>query len=134
MGLFSKKTRGRPAVETQGLRIEFEPDEEVWQFKDRDVEFVIYGATCPVPSPEQLAQVHADISRLHAEMLRKLVEGWKEWKGVRMNDGETFLVNITDLQSQGTFDVCWSGGKSWGDMGIDFAIKAHEIIDEFWGD
>ncbi len=134
MGLFSKKTKARPTIETQGLRIEYDPDNEIWQFRDNDIEFVVYGTTCVVPSPDQLAAIHADISKLRPEMVRKLAAGWKDWQGVRMDDGETFLVNLTDLRSQGSFEVCWSGGESWGDMGIDFTISNHEITDESWGD
>ena len=134
MGLFSKKPKTLPTIQTQGLRIEYDPDTEVWQFQDSGIDFVLYGQTCFAPSRDQLADIRSDINRLRPEMLQKLGEGWKDWKGVRMNDGETFLVNLTNLQSQGSFDVCWSGGESWGDMGIDFTIKDHEITDESWGD
>jgi hypothetical protein len=51
-----------------------------------------------------------------------------------MNGGEEFSVNLTDFQSDGTFEVSWSGGATWGDMGIEFTIKDHVIADESWGD
>ena len=134
MGLFSKKSKPKPAIETLGLRIEFDPDNEVWQFSDNGIDFVFYGPACVAPSRDQLTDIHADLTRLRPEMMRKLAEGWKQWPGVKMNDGETLLVNLTNLHSESSFEVCWSGGASWGDMGIDFTIKNHAITDESWGD
>ena len=134
MALFSKKLKIKPTVETQGLRIEFDSENEIWQFRDGDFDFVVYGETCAVPSPEQLRDIRAVINRLRPEMTRRLAEGLRDCEGAKINDGETFLVNLTELQSQGAFEVCWSGGESWGDMGIDFAIKNHEITDESWSD
>jgi hypothetical protein len=134
MGLFSKKITEKPTVESQGLHIEYDPDTEIWQFSDKGTAFVAFGRACAVPSLSQIADIHADVDRLTLEMARKLEKGVKECQGVKMNDGETFLVNITDLRSKGSFEVSWSGGQSWGDMGIDFTIKDHKIIDESWGD
>ena len=134
MGLFTKKTKIKPVVETQGLRIEFDSEYEIWQFNDGGINFVVYGPVCEAPSRDQLGEIRSDINRLRPEMAQKVAHGLKDYEGVKTNDGETFVVNITDLQSQGTFDVCWSGGESWGDMGVDFTIKNHEIKEESWGD
>jgi hypothetical protein len=134
MALFSKKPKVKPTIETQGLRIEFDSENGIWQFNDEGFDFVIYGSRCAMPSPEQLREIEADINRLRPEMIRRLEEGLRDCEGAKMNDGETFLVNVTDLQSQGAFEVCWSGGQSWGDMGIDFMIKNRGISDESWGD
>ena len=47
----------------------------------------------------------------------------------------TLLVPaLTDLHASGNYGVSWSGGESWGDMGVDFRISNHEITDEAWGD
>lgn len=134
MGIFSKKNKAKPVVETQGLRIEYDPENEIWQFTHKGADFVAYGATIVVPSLEHLATIQADIDRLRPEMTRRLAEGWKDSKDVKTNEGETYLVNLTDLHSLGSFEVSWSEGESWGDMGIDFTIKNHEITDESWGD
>ena len=134
MALFSKKPKIKPTVETQGLRIEFDSESEIWQFSDKGMDFVVYGSTCAAPSPEQLMEIQADVTRLRPDMTRRLGEGLRNCEGAKMNDGESILVNITDFQSQGAFEVCWSGGESWGDMGVDFTIKNHEITDESWGD
>jgi hypothetical protein len=134
MGLFSKKAKVNPTVETQGLRIEFDSENEIWQFSDEGINFVVYGPVCAVPTRDQLQEIQADINRLRPEMAQKVEHGLKDCGGVKMNDGETLLVNITEFQSQSAFDVCWSGGKSWGDLGVDFTIKKHEITAESWGD
>jgi hypothetical protein len=134
MGIFSKKIKAKPVVETQGLRIEYDPEDEIWQFTHNGADFVAYGTAFVVPSLERLSTIQADIDRLRAEMTRRLAEGWKDSKDVKTNDGESYLVNLTDLHSQGSFEVSWSGGESWGDMGIDFTISNHEITDESWGD
>ena len=134
MGLFSKKTKAKPVVETQGLRIEYDPEHELWQFSHKGTDYVAYGPTFVVPPVERLASIQADIDRLRPEMIRRLAEGWKDAKDVKTNDGESYLVNLTDFHSSGTFEVSWSGGESWGDMGVDFTINNHEITDESWGD
>ena len=134
MALFSRKPKVRPIIETQGLRIEFDSENGIWQFSDGGFDFVIYGSTCAVPSPEQLREIQADINRLRPEMTRRLAEGLRDCEGAKMNEGESFLVNLTGFKSEGIFEVCWSGGESWGDMGVDFTIKNHEITDEAWGD
>ncbi len=134
MGLFSKKIKTNPVVETQGLRIKYNTVNEIWQFSHKGVDFVAYGAMFVVPPPERLLSVLEDIDRLRPEMIRRLVEGWKDSKDVRTNDGESYRVNLTDFHSPGSFEVSWSGGASWGDMAIDFTITNHEITEECWGD
>ena len=134
MGLFSKKAKVNPVVETQGLQIQYDAENEIWQFSYKGADFIVYGTTLVVPSLERLAGIQTDIDRLRPEMSRRLAEGWKDSKDVKTNDGESYLVNLTDLHSSGTFEVSWSGGESWGDVGVDFTISNHEITDESWGD
>ncbi len=130
MGLFTTKTKAKPAVETQGLRIEYDAKGEMWQFSHKGTDFVAYGATFVVPSPDRLASVLADVEALRPEMVRRVAGSGN----VKPNDGESCFVNLTDLESSGSFEVSWSGGESWGDMGVDFTIKNHKVIDEAWGD
>jgi hypothetical protein len=134
MGLFSKRGTAKPTVVTQGLRIEYDRDIDLWRFNDNGVAFVACGSACTVPSLSQIADIRADIAALRPEMLRRLEKSCKEWPGVKTNDGETLLVNITNLQSQSSFDVVWCGGASWGNIAIDFTIKNHEITAESWSD
>ena len=43
-------------------------------------------------------------------------------------------VDVTDWAARQTLAVSWSGGVSWGDLGADFTVKNHAIVDEAWGD
>lgn len=134
MGFFSKGTKANPVIETEGVRIEYDPEIECWQFSHKSNDFVAYATALVLPTQEQLASILADIIKLRPEMAQRMAKGCTVSKGVRTNDGETYLVNVTDFCAQGTFVVSWSGGKSWGDMGVDFTITNHEIADESWGD
>jgi hypothetical protein len=134
MGIFSKKTKSNPVVETQGLRIEYDPASECWEFSHEGIAFIAYGTTSVVPSQEHFSSILTDMNKLRPEMARRLAEGWKDSEDVKANDGETCLVDITELHSQGDFVASWSGGESWGDMEVDFTITNHEIADESWGD
>jgi hypothetical protein len=134
MGLFSKKPKLNPVIDTQGLRIEYSIDHAWWEFTHQGVNFISYGANFSCPSREQLRSILSDVEKLKPEMIMRLADGWKDWKGIKMNDGETICVNLTDFQSQGSFEVSWAGGSTWGDMGIDFIVKDHALTDEAWGD
>lgn len=134
MGIFSRKAKANPVVETQGLRLTYDLDNEIWQFSHEGTDFAAYGATFVVPSLERMASIQADIAKLRPEMTRRLADYCKDSTDVKPNDGESYIVNLTDLQSLGTFEVCWSGGESWGDLGVDFEINNHEIANESWGD
>ena len=134
MGLFSKKANQHPSIETQGLRIVYHLDHEWWEFGLQDTNFISHGSTFSCPTQAQLALILSDIAKLRPEMIQRLAKGWNGWKGVRMNDGEEYSVNLTDFHSDGGFEVSWSGGATWGDMGINFKIKDHAITDELWGD
>jgi hypothetical protein len=134
MGLFSKKCKPHPVIETHGLRIEYKTEDEFWRFTHDGVEFVSYGTAFVVPAPDCVSSIVADVERLGPEMRRRVGEFWKDHDGVKINDGETFFVDLTQLHAEGSFDVSWSGGKSWGDMAIDFTILNHEIANETWGD
>src|SRR5690349_41041 len=128
MGLFSKKSKANPAVEIDGIKIEYDLANEYWQFSRKGADFVAYSATFIIPSEALLSSILADIENLQPEMIQRLS------KEVKANDGETFLINLTDLHAQDSFEVSWSSGKSWGDMGVDFTIRNHAITDESWGD
>src|SRR5690242_3909188 len=80
------------------------------------------------PRRHRFQSILADTENLQPEMIQRLsIE-------VKANDGETFLINLTDLHAPDSFEVSWSSGKSWGDVGVDFTIRNHAITDESWGD
>jgi len=128
MGLFSKRSKANPAVEIDGIKIEYDLANEYWQFSHKGADFVAYSATFIIPSEALLSSILAATENLQPEMIQRLS------KEVKADDGETFLINLTDLHAQDSFEVSWSSGKSWGDVGVDFTIRNHAITDESWGD
>jgi len=52
----------------------------------------------------------------------------------KLDDGESFSINVQDFATDKSLTVSWSDGASWGDLGVDFTIKDHAIVDESWGD
>jgi len=128
MGLFSKRSKANPAVEIDGIKIEYDLANEDWQFSHKGADFVAYSATFIIPSEALLSSILAATENLQPEMIQRLS------KEVKADDGETFLINLTDLHAQDSFEVSWSSGKSWGDVGVDFTIRNHAITDESWGD
>ena len=134
MGLFSKKPKPNPVIETQDLRIEFNASYEQWRFHYGGVEFYSFGSTFSLPTLEQLDRMLSDIEHLKPEMIRRVVDGWKNSLEITPDDGKEFSVSLTDFASIGSFEVSWTNERVWADMGIDFTIKNHSIIEENWGD
>ena len=134
MGLFSKKRVPDPVLELSGLRIWYSVQEQTWTVFFQDVDFVFIGSTFNCPSESQLGAILEEIDTLKPEMLQRLADGWKDWEGVRMNDGEMFDVHLTNYPTDGSYDVCWSGGTTWGDFIVSFTVKAGTITNETWDD
>lgn len=134
MGLFKKSKRVNPKITTDGIEAEFVLDHEWWRFRYRDHDFMAFTDHLHLPSTDQLDGMIADVAALKPEMLSRLAKGWREWENVKMNDGESFHIDIERFSTDRTFEVCWADGASWGDMGIEFTIKEHLIVDEAWGD
>ncbi len=86
-----------------------------------------------MPSKAELDTILADLESLKLEVRSRLQKGVID-SGLKLDDGETFMVDIKDFAADKTFIVTWSDGASWGDMGADFIIKNRQIIDEAWGD
>src|ERR1043166_3068578 len=134
MGLFSKTPRPNPKITVEGIEIAFHRDNEWWEFAYRGTEFCSFEPTLTLPSKTDLDSILDTLESLKPEMKTRLQKGLKEWGDSKLDEGESYLVNLQDFAKDKTFTVSWSGGASWGDMGIDFAIKDHAIIDESWGD
>lgn len=132
--VFSRTHRPNPVIGTQGLRIEYHLEHDLWKFSYEGTHFISYGSMFSCPTQAQLDTILSDIDRLRPEMIQRLAHGWKDYEGVKLDDGEVFSVNLTDFTSERTFDISWSRGPTWGDMIIDFTIKDHAIINESWGD
>ena len=133
-GLFSKKTKLNPIIETQGLKIEYKIEYDLWMFSCKSIDFIASGTKLWLPTQDQLMSIITDVQNLIPEMTSRLEKGWKEYGDIKNNDGEGFSVNITDFHLAHSFLVSWSDGALWGDMSIDFTIKDHKIENEEWGD
>ncbi len=134
MGWLSNKTKTKPSIVVEGTVISYCPDAEIWSFEFSGLEFMSAEPRFSLPEKAQLEEIARDFKELQPEMRRRLEKGWEKWGGPKIDTGETCLVNLTDLAGEGIYEICWSGGEKWGDMGIDFSIKEHAIIDESWGD
>ncbi len=121
-------------LETQGLLIEYDMASEIWQFSHNGADFVAWGTTFVVPAQERLCSIQGEIEKLLPEMGRRLAKGWKDSNATGINVEASYIINLTDLHSHGTYDVQWSGDESWGDVVVDFTINDHDIADESWGD
>ena len=135
MGLFSKTPKATPKVVVEGMEVVFQPEGEWWEFRYRGTEFWSFGSTLMLPGKAELDEIVETIEVLKPEMRSRLMKGLDEWgEGAKLDDGETYHVDLKNLGTEGTFDVSWSDGASWGDLACDFTIKDGVIIDEGWGD
>lgn len=133
MGIFSKKPKVNPTIEFEGVAVEYKVEQDWWEFTFEGTEFMSHGAKFTWPAQSRLKSILNDIERLKPEMVRRLTEGFKD-AGIKTNEGETYFVVQANNGSAGEFEVTWSGGRNWGDMGIDFMIENHEIVNEEWSD
>ncbi|MEO0793596.1 MAG: hypothetical protein AAFX93_00455 [Verrucomicrobiota bacterium] len=134
MGLFTKKPKLTPTITIEGIKVSYDTDQNWWEFTYREQEFISFSPQLDMPSLDDLNAILSSVATLAPEMLERLEKGWKEWEEVKMDDGESFSINIEDFSREASFEVSWSGGASWGDMGVDFTIKHEKIVDESWGD
>lgn len=134
MGLFSKTPKPNPKIVAEGIEIEFHRDHEWWSFTYRGTVFSSYELSFTLPRKEEIDAILATVESLKPEMELRLKNGPDESGGVQLGEGESYVVDANQFATDGTFVVSWSGGTSWGDMGIDFTIKGNAIIDEGWGD
>jgi hypothetical protein len=68
-------------------------------------------------------------------MRKRLAKGLAECgEGCKLDDGETCSISLQEFATDRSLSVSWSDGASWGDLGVEFTIKDHAIVDEGWGD
>ncbi len=136
MGFFSRKQPERkpnPVVVVEGIQVEFTSldggDCEWWSFTHERADFVSYGRLFHLPAREVLGRILSEVTRLLPEMNTRLENG-----GLETGTEESWTIDLTELQAEGTYAVSWSGGEKWGDMGVDFHIKGGCIEADEWGD
>ena len=134
MGLFSKTPKPNPRITVEGIEIDFNRNHEWWSFTYKGTEFCSFEHSFELPSKAELDAILQMAGSLRPEMRTRLQKGLAEWGDCKLDDGETCSVDLTDYAADRTFAVCWSGGGSWGDLGVEFTIKGQAIVDEVWGD
>src|SRR5262245_17275473 len=134
MGLFSKTPKPNPKITVEGIEITFHQEYEGWEFKYKGNGFCSFGSALTLPPRAELDSILDTFESVKLEMRTRLQKGLSEWGDCKLDDGESHLINIQDFAAQKTFTVSWSDGASWGDLGVDFTIRDHAIIDESWGD
>ena len=104
-------------------------------FVYREKEFYCFDAELTLPSQPQINSLLAGLAALDNDMKPRIKNGLKQWTGgaAKFDDGEKYIIDVTGF-AQGSIVAKWSGGKSWGDMGVDFSIKNGSIVEEDWGD
>ncbi len=134
MGLFSKTPKPDPKITVEGIQFTFHQEYGGWEFSYRGTEFTSFEPTLTLPSKAELDSILDMIESLKPEMRTRLQRGLIEWGDSKLDDGESHSVNVQDFATDKSFTVSWSDGTSWGDLGIDFTIRGHAIVDESWGD
>jgi hypothetical protein len=127
MGLFSKmKSNARIVVE--GVEIEFDRAREFWNFLYRGTEFSSHGNSLILPSKAELDAILDTLNGLKSTMKASLKKGFNQELNSKVDDGESYLVDVKTFVTERSFVVSWIGGKSWGDMGVDFTINAAQLL------
>lgn len=135
MGLFSKKPQPIPRITIEGLPVFYHPDSPGWDFRYRDTDFVTYQPHFVMPSQPELDEILADLTALTPEMRTRIARQWAHSKPpVNLDEDVSYQINLDQFHEAQAFSVLWSGGDTWGDMGVEFIIKARQIVEEFWGD
>ena len=134
MGLFSKSPKPNPKITIEGVEIAFHREYEGWAFTYRGTEFTSFELTLTLPTKGELDSILDTLESLKPEMRTRLQKGLSEWGDSKLDDGESYSVNVQDFATDKSFEISWSDGASWGDLGVDFTIKNNAIIDESWGD
>ena len=134
MGLFSKTPKPNPKIIVEGIEVAFHQEYGVWEFRYRGAEFSSFEPTLTIPTKAELDSILDNVESLNPEMRTRLQKGLSKWSDSKLGDGESYSVDVQHFVTDKSFTVSWSGGASWGDLGVDFTIKDHAIVDESWGD
>lgn len=135
MGIFSKTPKPNPKIAFEGIEFRFHRDHEWWEFTYRGQEFCSFVSALSMPTKAELDSIVSTVESLMPEMRKRLAKGLAEWgDDSKLDDGETYSISVEGFAADRSFSVSWSGGVSWGDLGVDFTINDHAITDESWGD
>lgn len=134
MGIFSKTAKPNPKITVDGIEITFHQEYGGWTFRYRGAEFSSFDSELKLPTKVEIDLIMDTVVALKPEMRVRLEKGLKEWGDCKLDDGESFSVNVQDFVRDKTFMVSWSEGASWGDLAVDFTIKNGAITEEDWGD
>jgi hypothetical protein len=134
MGFFSKSPKPNPQITFEGIEFTFHAEDEWWEFVYRGIEFCSFGPSVSLPGKAELDAIVDTVNFLQPEMRKRLSKGVAEWGNGKLDEGETFSVNLENYSSDKSFVVTWAEGASWADMGVDFTIRNKDIVDETWGD
>jgi hypothetical protein len=135
MGIFSKTPKPNPKITFECIEFTFHRDHEWWEFTYRGAEFCSFTPTLSLPTRAELDSIVSTVESLRPDMRKRLAKGLAEWgDGCKLDDGETCSISLEEFATDRSFSVSWSDGASWGDLGVDFTIKDHAIVDESWGD
>lgn len=134
MGFFSKTPKPNPKITVEGIEVSFHREHDCWEFKYRGIDFISFGILLTLPAKAELDSILVTLESLKPEMKSRITKGPDGDGGLKLDDGESFMVDVQSFATERSLMVTWSGGASWGDMGVDFIIKDNAIIDESWGD
>jgi hypothetical protein len=134
MGLFSKTPQPNPKLSFEGIEFEYHRDHGWWEFRYRETDFTSFEPVLALPTKVELDAIVETLLALMPEMRSRLQIGLEKWGGAKLDDGESYSVDVKDFVRERTFGVSWSDGESWGDLGVDFVVKNGVIVDETWGD
>ena len=134
MGFFSRTPKPSPKITVEGIEIMLDQKLGAWEFTYQGTAFSALEPVFTLPTKAELDTILDTIDSLKQEMKTRIQKELSEWGDLQPDDGELCSVRVDEFGADRTFTVTWLGGDSWGDLGVDFTIKDHAIIDEFWSD
>jgi hypothetical protein len=135
MGLFSKTPKPDPAIQIGETRLRYSTNQRWWTFTHKNMEFCAFNSSLVWPGDAGLDSIIKEFEHLQPEMKERIRSGNAVGGGgIPTDEGETVLIKLDELAGKGSYEVGWSGGRTWGDMGVDFVVRGGEIVEEFWGD
>ena len=134
MGIFSRTPKPNPKIIVEGMEFTFHQEFNGWQFTYRGTEFTSFEPALTLPNKLELDSIIDTVESLKPQMRTRMQKGLREWGDAKLDDGESYSVNLQDFVTNKSFTISWSDGASWGDLGVDFTIKDRAIADESWGD
>ena len=134
-GFLLKAPKPDPKVIAHGITFELDRREVSWSWTYKGIEFSCENTCFTLPTPQELDSILQQISSLEGEMKMRLAEGLKEWCRDKpaIDVGEDYTVYLDKL-GQGEFELQWSGGETWADMGVFMTVKDGAIVDIVWVD